>query len=283
MKRVTRADRAFTLVELLVASGVVAVLGGVIVALINASMILYGQNVSTNRTLWDSVSSTEKLLFKVTAAAEVPVLVDAAGATVSGNGPAEGIRFFSPKSSRAYAVPVAVPATAMSFTITKTAAQPAPQAGDKITMADLGFKGLISSVSASGSSYTIWFASSVGSGFTPPTASGTVIPAGSKGFLLAPMAFISVDAAFRHYPRAMSVVQDGASAFNNQANFNRVAALLPVGAQTNAFPFQYPDAGRRLIDVRLRLRSPAHGGRIDDFYTFQNLTTTVAFRSAMTK
>jgi hypothetical protein len=140
---------------------------------------------------------------------------------------------------------------------------------------------VISTVSGAGSTYTIGFASSVGSGFSPARTAGTVIPAASKGFLSTPMAFISVNGTLRHYPRAMSVAQHGAAVFNTRGNFDAVATLLPVGTLTNCTPFQYPTAARRAIDVKLRVRAPAHGGRIGKFYTFQNLSTTVAYRSAL--
>jgi hypothetical protein len=264
----------------MVALGVVAIVGGVVFTLLNVGMTLYAQNVAINRTHAGGLISTERLLLDIAAASEAPALVNDTGATVTGNGPAAGIRYFSPASSRAYPVSSAVSAAAMSFAITKTATQPAPQAGDKLTMADLGFQGVITSVSGSGSSYTVGFASSVGSGFSPAKTSGTVIPAGSKGFVHSPSAVISVGSVLRRYPRAMSVAQNGSAAFNDTANFDQVTALLPIAAQTNCFPFQYLDPARRSVDVSLRIRAAAHGSGITPFYTFQNVKTTVAYRTA---
>lgn len=276
-----RSAAAFTLVEMMVTVGIVALLGGVVFTLLSMGMTLYTQNVSIGQTHSASLVSSEKLLLKVAAAVETPVLVDDAGATLVGNGPAAGVRFFSPASSKAYPVPSAVSATATSFTITQPVSQPAPQAGDKIVMSDLGFQGVITTVSASGSSYTVGFASSVGSGFSPAKTTGTVIPASSKCFLLSPSAFISVNGVLRYYPRGLSVAQHGATAFNSSANFDSCATLLPAVGQANCFPFQYLDAARRSVDVSLRVRAPAHGSRIDAFYTFQNMKTTVAYRSAI--
>ncbi len=283
MKRTTKAKRAFTLVEMSVAGGVVAMVGMLVFTVLNIGMTLYAQNVSMNQIHAGGLVSTEKLLAKVAAAVEVPVLVDEAGANLAGNGPAAGIRFFSPASSLAYPVPFAVSAADTSFTMTKPVGQPAPQTGDKVTLSDLGFQGVITSVSAAGSSYTVGFAATAGSGFSPVKTSGTVIPAGSKCFLLSPAAFISAGSTLRWYPRALSVAQDGSPAFNNRVNFDPIAALLPVASGTNCFPFQYLDPGRRSVDVSLRLRAAAHGGRISGFYTFQNLKTTVAYRSAVTQ
>jgi hypothetical protein len=283
MQLLKRSAAAFTLVELMVTSGVVAVSGGVIYMLLSIGMTLYTQNVSIAQTHSAGLGSTEKLLLKVAAASDVPVLVDDTGATLVGNGPAAGIRFFSPASSKAYPIPSAASATDSSLTITQTLGQSAPQIGDKIVMSDLGFQGVITTVSGAGSSYTVGFGSSVGSGFLPVRSAGTVIPAGSKCFLASPSAFISVNGVLRYYPRGLSVAQQGATAFNNPSNFRSYATLLPANGQTNCFPFQYLDAARRSVDVSLRVRAPAHGSRIGAFYTFQNLKTTVAYRSAITQ
>lgn len=276
-----RSAAAFTLVEMMVATCVVGILGVVSFALLNLGTTLYTQNVSIGQTHSGGLNATEKLMLKVAAADEVPVLADEAGATQNGNGPAAGVRFYALASAQAYPVPSGVSATDTSFTITPSVNRPAPMVGDKITMSDLGFQGVITSVSPSGSNYTVGFAPPVGSGFSPKKTSGTVIPAGSKCFLLRPSAFISVNSVLRYYPRALSVAQDGASAFNNSANFDPVSTLLPAGTDTNSLPFQYLDTSRRSIDVNLRVRAPGHGKRINGFYTFQTVKTTLAYRSAV--
>ena len=277
-----RSDSAFTLVEMMVAAAVVAILGGTIMIFLTTGMTLYSQNVSISQTHFGGLNTVEQLQLKVAAAAEVPLLVDDAGATLAGTGPAAGVRFYTLASSQAYPVPAAANATDTTFTITQAGARPAPQVGDKITMADLGFAGVISSVSVSGSNYTVGFASTVGSLFTPVKTTGVAIPAGSNCFLLRPTAFISVNSALRYYPRAMSVVGEGTSVFNDAANFHTIATLLPLNSDTNCFPFQYLDPARRSVDVNLRVRAAAYGSRIASFYTFQSMKTTVAYRSAVT-
>ncbi len=282
MQRPKRSASAFTLVEMMVTAAVVAILGGLIMTLLTMGMTLYTQNVSISQTHSGGLNTVEQLLLQVAAAAEVPVLVDDAGAPLAGNGPAAGVRFYSLASSQAYPVPAAANATDTSFTITQAGSRPAPQVGDKITMSDLGFSGVISSVAASGSNYAVGFASTVGNGFSPVKTTGVAIPAGSKCFLLRPTAFISVSTGLRYYPRAMSVAEQGASVFGNAANFQTIATLLPQNSDTNCFPFQYLDPARRSVDVNLRVRAAAYGSRISNFYTFQSMKTTVAYRSAVT-
>jgi hypothetical protein len=171
----------------------------------------------------------------------------------------------------------------MTFTVNTSAGQPGPQVGDKVTMYDLGFQGVIASVSSGGANtYQVGLASSVGSGFSPVKTSGTAFPSGgSKFFLLTPSAFISVSGVLRYYPHALSVAGQGASTFNNASNFDVSGTLLPSSGQTNCFPFQYLDTSRRSINVTMPVRAPAYGSRISNFYTFQNLKTTVAYRSAV--
>ena len=283
MKLSQRVRAAFTLVEVLVASSVVVLLGTVGFALLQLGLTLYTQNFSLGQTHASGLKATERLFLKVAAADEVPVLADEAGATQVGNGPAAGIRFYALASSLTYPVPNAVNATASSFTITQSGTQPAPLVGDKITMSDLGFQGVITSVSSSGGSYTCGFASTVGGGFSPIMTAGTAIPAASKCFLLRPSAFISVAGALRYYPRALSVAGNGSSVFNDPGNFSTLATLLPIGNQTNSLPFQYLDTTRRSINVSLRLRAGAHGSKVAGFYTYQNMQTTLAYRSAVTR
>lgn len=275
--------KAFTLPELMIGLAVTLLVGGIIYLLFNAGMMLYTQNVSLGQTHSGGLEATERLFLDIAQADEVPVLTDDTGATLGDNGPAAGIRFYNLGSSRTYGIPSAVGATVSSMTVTRTTVQPAPQIGDKISMADLGFQGMITAISSSGTSHTISFASAIGNGFNPVKTTGTVIPAGSKCFLLQPSSFVAVNGVLRHYPRALSVAQDGAPAYNNPANFIVVSALLPLTNQVNAFPFQYLDITRRSIDVTLRLRAPAYGSRVGAFYAFQNLKTTVAYRSAVTQ
>lgn len=279
MKPATPRPSAFTLVELSISVGVAVIAGMVFFTLLNVGMTLYAQNMSINQTQSRGMLASEKLLVKVAAAVEAPSLVDDTGATISGNGPAAGIRYLVPASAKTYSVPTAVGATATSFTMAKSTGQPAPQVGDTISAFDLGFRGVITTVVPAGSNYTVGFASTVGSGFTPAKTTGTVIPAGSKCFLLSPAAFISVSSTLRYYPRAMSVAQQGATTFNNSASFDAVTTLVPVTSQTNCFPFQYLGTASRSIDVTLRVRSPAYGSKIKGFYAFQNIKTTVACRS----
>lgn len=85
---------AFTLVEVLVASSAAMVILAGVYALVSAGMILSVKSLAINATGRDvrlAVDRTEAVLLQ---AYDVPTLVNHAGATVSGSGPAAGVRFF---------------------------------------------------------------------------------------------------------------------------------------------------------------------------------------------
>ncbi len=283
MKIRRKQGEAFSLVELAVGSGLLVVIGGITWALFRLGLTLHSQSLAIGLTHSAGLGATSKMLMRVAAASETPVLTDDTGAIQPGDGPAAGLRFFSPASIQPYVIDHDVKATDLSMKFDKSASLPPPQIGDKIAMNDVGFQGVITAVSTSGGKHEIWFASTIGSGFKPAKSTGTVIPEDWKCFLYQPSAFISVNGTLRFYPRGLSVAGEGVAAFNNQKNFKPIAVLIPAGGQTNAFPFRYLDPTRRTIDVHLPLGAPAFANRVTSFYTYQNMKTTLAFRSAVTQ
>lgn len=274
-----RKSAAFTLIELTVSTAMAIAVGVVLFAMLNTATVLSATNFSINQTHLAVRRSVDKVLSKVGVAAGAPTLVDAAGASVSGNGPAEGIRCLVPTSPQPYPVSSAVSATDMTL-IAGVGTRPVPQAGDVILMTDIGFQGTVASVSASGSNQTITFTSTAGSCFSPVKTTGTVVPANSKFFLFSPTAFITVNNVLRYYPRARSVAADGAAVFNNEVNYVKIATLVPLSGATTSFPFKYLNASRRSVDLTLRINDPTYSNRVRAFNKFLSIRTTAAFRSA---
>lgn len=273
-----RNSAAYSVAEVVVATAVAMAVGVVLFTALNTATVLGATNVSINATHFSVRRSVDKILTKVGAAAGAPDLVNADGASIAGNGPAEGIRCLVPASPQAYPVPAAVNATDTSLTAVVDS-RPAAQAGDVILMTDLGFQGTVASSTASGNTQTITLTSTAGSCFSP-AKTGTVIPANSKFFLYSPTAFISVNNVLRYYPRAKSVAADGATAFNNEANYMRIATLVPLNSGTNSLPFQYLGTARRSIDLTLRINTSTYSNRVRIFNQFLSIRTTAAFRSA---
>ena len=273
-----RNQAGFTLVELLVGMVVAIVVGLVLFTLLQTATVLYANNVSINETHFAARRSLDRILAKVEAASGAPTLVDNTGATVTGNGPAAGLRCLVPASAQAHLVSADVTASATTLTAVMTG-QSTPQIGDVLLMTDLGFQGTVAGVSGSGNTGTITLTSTAGSCFSPPRT-GTVIPANSRFFLYNPVALIAVSNALRYYPRAKSVAADGATAFNDGANYTKFAPLVPLTGATDSLPFQYVDASRRSIDTTLRISAPTYSNRDTAFNGFLTMRTTAAFRSS---
>lgn len=273
-----RNSAGYSVAELAVSSAVAMAVGVVIFTILNTATVLSATNVSINATHLSVRRSVDKVLAKVGVAAGAPDLVNADGAVVSGSGPAEGIRCFIPASPQAYPIPSAVNGTDMTLTALIDS-RPAPRAGDVMIMTDLGFQGTVASSNSSGNSCTITLTTTAGNCFSP-VRGGAVIPANAKFFLYTPTAFISVNNVLRYYPRAKSVAADGAAAFNNEANFMRIATLVPLSGATNSLPFQYLGTARRSVDLTLRINTSTYSNRVKVFNKFLSIRTTAAFRSA---
>ena len=273
----TRNQAAFTVVELLVSMVVAVVVGLVLFALLQTATVLYATNVSINETHFAARRSLDKILSKVEAAAAAPTLVDNTGATVAGNGPAAGLRCLVPASPQAYLISADVAASATTLTAAVT--DPPMQAGDILLMTDLGFQGTVAAVSGTGNTRTITLTLAAGNCFSP-VRTGTAIPANARFFHYNPVALIAVDNALRYYPRAKSVAADGAPAFDDGANYTKIAPLVPLTNATDSFPFQYLDASRRSIDTTLRINAPSYSNRVKAFNGFLTMRSTAGFRSA---
>src|SRR5687768_17356381 len=85
------ARSGFTLPEVVVSTGVAALIGVVIFALANAVLHLYAKNFSINESHSRARKAAEKLALRIHLAVEPPTLVDKEGVAVPGNGPAAGV------------------------------------------------------------------------------------------------------------------------------------------------------------------------------------------------
>jgi hypothetical protein len=278
-----RSGAGFTLAELIVATGVLTVLGGIAYIILNTGLILFAKNYGLNQTHHDGVYGVEKTLTMLQSAVEAPQLVDNTGAVVAGNGPSAGLLFRRPASYLPYQVNGNVNATDVAFTLSKQiSSQPAPKAGDTIQISELGFKAQVVSVSSAGTNTTVNFASTVGTYFTTPITSGTAIPGNSRAFLISQSALISVGSDLRFYSDANNAqLSVNPSAFNNSSNFSVISHLTPLSGSSESLPFEYTDTTRRLVDVTLRVQSRDYSNRgFNSLNTFLNMRTSIAYRSA---
>ena len=84
---------AFTLVELLVASSVMALMGGVIFYVLNTGMVLFAKNTSVNLAHQQARVAVLTMETSLHNAVSIPRLVDGNRTPLTGNGPAAGLSF----------------------------------------------------------------------------------------------------------------------------------------------------------------------------------------------
>lgn len=278
MKLKSRRDRGFTFVELLISSVVagIALMGAY--TFLNSALSLYAKNFSLNRSHYTGRVSLEKLTTKLYAAGAAPILVDAKGADVAGDGPAAGIRYCAPATNGSYTIKNAVSSTDTTATIQTGTGLPRPRPSD-ILLIDAGavvqtgtvVQVEISSVTQGPDASTL--------SATLRDAPGAAIPANTRCLVLQQSAFIAVGTELRFYPAVMSEARHGASAFNNPANFSMISTVEPAPGQTAAKPFSYQDAARRLLSVNLRNRSSKYSQRVGAFNSFFNIRSSIAVKS----
>jgi len=285
--------QAFTLAEVLVSGGVVLALTLIVILLLQSSLTLYVKNFSVNDANVKGRSVTQRLGDKIQNAIQAPTLIDATGATVTGNGPAAGIQCIVPSGYSFYRTSsnTAVNGATLSATV-NSIDLPAPSSGDYVMMnwydSATGGSGKlfiqISAVSVAGSTATITLAKAIQAAMSPAPSSTAVIKAGQPFQIMTTAAFIAVTSGsttkLRYYPRARSVAVNGATAFNNPANFREMSNLAPLTGQTQCFPFSYTATGQPYLDVEIRSISNQYdkrSGSSDNY--FNSLRSKIAFRS----
>ncbi|HEX5176476.1 MAG TPA: hypothetical protein VFV83_05570, partial [Chthoniobacteraceae bacterium] len=110
-------------------------------------------------------------------------------------------------------------------------------------------------------------------------APGSSIPANTRCLILQQSAFVAVGGALRFYPLVMSVARQGAPLFNNPASFSIISTVEPLPGESEAKPFGYSSAARRLLSVNLRNRSSKYSHRVSDFSSFFNIRSSIAIKS----
>jgi type II secretory pathway pseudopilin PulG len=88
-----QARSAFTLVEIMVAGAILAIVGGMAFVILNTGMTLYAKNTSVNVAHQEARMAMILMERELHSAVSPVQLVDEDGSPVSGNGPAAGISF----------------------------------------------------------------------------------------------------------------------------------------------------------------------------------------------
>lgn len=86
-------SKGFTLPEILIATAIGAMAAAALLIIVNSSLAMYAQNFSVNQSHHGLRMALDQIKLDVNRASGLPVLTDANGDPVAGNGPAAGIRF----------------------------------------------------------------------------------------------------------------------------------------------------------------------------------------------
>ncbi len=155
---------AFTLVEFLVSSGIISVVGGLVFVMMLAGLQLFGKNVAANVPFQGSRVAYDLLQRDLHSSLADLTLFDASFNPVTGSGPAAGVAM---RWLTAGPCLVAVDATAPATTIeVQQSGGAAPHVGDLLSLPAFRIERTVTSVSSSGSNWLIGIDAALGSPLT---------------------------------------------------------------------------------------------------------------------
>lgn len=289
IRRTCFSRSAFTLVELLVAATVSAVIGGGIFYFLNTALILCAKNFSLNYSNSSLRYALDRLDVEVAQAITIPTLIDADGnVATSTSGPASGVRF-DKYVGGPYIVThpggAGLPAATTTFTLKRSVASlaspPVPGPNDviRIDNPNMTLRPRVSSCVAAApagnlQSLTVALAGNLGADiFWNATED-------KPADLIRQVAFVVANTGgtneLRYYPTVETVTD-----YSNAAAY--VVLTNNVGTQAGeGTPFSLVTAnGRQLLNVSMRVQSQSYTRYLEkkeasEFNTFLRVDT--AFR-----
>ena len=278
----SRAQRAFSLAEMMIGMIIMSVVAGMAYLVLNTGLVLYAKNFALNHTHREGRQVFEKVCAQIHDAVATPDLLDANGETVSGTGPAAGVRFTMRNPSGWYVLPSNVLATSSTVPIQVLGAQQAPKRTDLVVIPSLGFQGEVLSVSGTGASTVVTLTTTTGNCLLRPVSSGNAItsaasPNQASALILNRIAYIAVGSNLRYYPTAMRVSVDGTNTFNSDTNFSSATGLLPGGV-TNT-PFAFTDSTMQFLNIDIRVESKVYRANTAQYVSAALFRTSIGCRS----
>jgi hypothetical protein len=122
---------AFTLVEMLIAAAMTAILGGIVYAILNTGLVLFAKNTAINMAHQQARVAVIQMESDLHASVSLPQLVDTNRAPISGVGPAAGISF---QLFAAGPFKITAPAAAGSTQIQLALGTYQPKAGQRLVI-----------------------------------------------------------------------------------------------------------------------------------------------------
>lgn len=252
------ASGGFTLIEVLVTSSLVVIMGGLVFLSLHAGVYLFGKNIAVNLPYQASRSAFDVIQRDLHASAAAPCLLDTSLAVVAGAGPAAGV------AVRSYAggpcIVASDTAAAATLVEVKQIAGFTPLAGDLVSFPAFRVERNVTAVTVSGTNWLLTLDVAIGVALTGTATSNLV------AFFTRRLAYVVIGTDLRRYP---DLSQPG--------SYNVVCRGI-----TNASPFSiplvagFPDS--RYLTVALTAHDPGNSAH-QWTSTDANLNFTIAYRA----
>ena len=252
------ASAAFTLIEVLVTSSLVVIMGGLVFLSLHAGVYHFGKNIAVNLPYQSSRAAFDVLQRDLHGSAAAPRLIDTSLASVSGAGPAAGVAL------RGFAGGPCIVASDAASNATLIAvnqiAGVTPRAGDLISFPAFRIERNIISVTNSGATWLLTLDAPLGTALAGTATSNFV------AFFTRRIGYVIVGNNLLRYPD-----------LSQPTTFSVVSRGV-----TNATPFSFPVVASlpdtRYLAVAFTAQDPGNSARqwqaVD-----ANLTFTIAYRA----
>ena len=277
-QRLLRRREAFTLIELLMAAAASVFLASIIYTAGSEMLLSFARNISINRSYSDARITLERIAQTMESAGHTPVLINADGLTLATTTPAAGIRFYRMNPKPSFLITSGTTAGS-TLPITLPTGVGAPSVGDLITIPVIGYQGLVTAVSTSGTTATLTFGSTIAAGCVPTLTSTTNFATTTCACLqYTQVEFVAVGTQLRYYPRAATT----AAAFSTTTNYKVIAYLLAKPTNANQLlPFSLGPSPT--ISITLCAQGPDYNNvsNIHSANTFTQMQTCLGPRNPL--
>lgn len=306
-----RSRAAFTLIEVLVASCVSVLLGGIIYTMGSEALFSFSRNISLSRCYFDARSTIDRLGAAMQSAGHTPVLINEDGtlwtSTQAGNVPgtnptsAAGVRFYGYNTQPSYHI-TSCNSSGSTMTIALPNAASLPKKGDLVTINAVGFQGIVSNTPTGTTSTSLSFtdmygvSQTIGTLCNPDiTTSTDITTLQSYCLLFNRVAFIAVSTPALSNPAAAPAIGNVVAATSTELRYYSDANVLTKYKVLAHLVIDQSDTQEKFIvrprpfeilasptvTTTLCVQSPDYTNRtsvISDATTFTRMQTSLASR-----
>ena len=199
MRKRRYLERAFTLMEILVALTVFAITGAIVVELLRLNLVLHAKNLAINISHEQARNAMDRIVKDINASISVPTLTDANFNPVSPNNMCAGVSFLE-QSGRVFQVTPSQTAAATQNTILITTGTGfAPTAGEWLVIPAYQVQQDITNVtSEGGGEYNLALSSTLGNAITLSSTTNVV------ALIADPVGYVETNGEMLYYPNTSS-------------------------------------------------------------------------------